>query len=106
MRPVLCLIFVVLATGVTAAPRQFAIYNDADFAIVELQARPPKTQNWTIDLLGKYSLGVGRATKATFPANATGCAYDLLATFDDGRKQQMLDVDTCKPGTITFKGPV
>ena len=106
MRPVLCLIFAALATGAAAAPRQIAIYNDADFAIVELQARAPKTQPWAIDLLGKYSLGVGRAAKATFPANAAGCAYDLLATFDDGRKQQMLNVNTCKPGTITFTGPV
>jgi len=106
MRLALCLISALLVTGAAAAPRQIAIYNDADFAIVQLQARAPKTKPWTIELLGKHSLGVGRATKAALPANATACAYDLLATFDDGRKQQKLNVNTCKPGTITFTGPV
>jgi hypothetical protein len=106
MRFGFCLIFAVFATAAAAAPRQIAIYNDADFAIVELQARAPKTKPWTIELLGKYSLGVGRATKAKFPANATACAYDLIATFDDGRKQQKLNVNICKPGTISFTGPV
>src|SRR6185312_126535 len=82
MRLALCLISALLVTGAAAAPRQIAIYNDADFAIVQLQARAPKTKPWTIELLGKHSLGVGRATKAALPANATACAYHLLARHD------------------------
>lgn len=94
----------ILATAAFAAPRQIAVYNDADFAMVGLQARIPKTKPWPIELLGKHSLGVGRATKASLPANAV-CTYDLLATFDDGHKQQKLGVNTCKAGTIRFTGP-
>ena len=83
------------------APRQVAIYNDSDFALVQLQARAPKTKPWTFELLGKHSVGVGRPGKATMPPGPV-CIYDLLATFDDGHKQQMLAVNTCKAGTITF----
>ena len=89
--------------GVSAAPRQIAIYNDSDFAMVELQARLPKTKPWPFELLGKHSVGVGRAAKAAMPPGAV-CVYDLLATFDDGHKQQKLAVNTCKPGTISFSG--
>jgi len=64
-------------------------------------ARAPKTKPWTFELLGKHSVGVGRGAKATMPAGP-GCLYDLLATFDDGHKQQMLAVNTCKSGTIKF----
>jgi hypothetical protein len=95
----------VLAAAALAdpAPRPIAIYNDADFALVQLQARAPKTAAWTFELLGKHSVGVGRDAKAAAPAGPA-CVYDLLATFDDGHKQQKLAVDTCKPGTITFSG--
>lgn len=105
MRLVLCLAVIVLgvAAADAAAPRRIAVYNDSDFAMVQLQARLPKTKPWPIELLGKYSLGVGRSTKAVMPTGAA-CNYDLLATFDDGHKQQKLNVDTCKPGTIAFSG--
>src|SRR5215475_3788081 len=85
------------------APRQIAIYNDSDFAMVQLQARAPKTKLWAFELLGKHSVGVGRGAKANMPTGSA-CLYDLLATFDDGHKQQKLAVNTCKPGTITFSG--
>ncbi len=91
----------VAASTPTLAPRQVAIFNDSDFALVQLQARAPKTKPWTFELLGKHSVGVGRGAKANMPAGP-GCLYDLLATFDDGHKQQKLAVNTCKPGTITF----
>lgn len=97
----LCLL---ASDALAAAPRQISVYNDADFAMVGLEARLPKTKPWTIELLGKHSLGVGRATKTALPTNAV-CTYDLLATFDDGHKQEKLGVNTCKPGTITFTGP-
>ena len=89
--------------GACAAPRQIAIYNDSDFAMVELQARLPKTKPWPFELLGKHSVGVGRAAKAAMPPGAV-CVYDLLATFDDGHKQELSAVNTCKPGTISFAG--
>jgi len=95
--------FLVAQPGACAAPRQIAIYNDSDFAMVELQARLPKTKPWPFELLGKHSVGVGRAAKAAMPPGAV-CVYDLLATFDDGHKQQKLAVNTCKPGTISFAG--
>lgn len=90
-------------TGGSAAPRQIAIYNDSDFAMVELQARSPKTKPWPFEILGKHSVGVGRAAKAAMPPGP-GCVYDLLATFDDGHKQELAAVNTCKPGTISFSG--
>ena len=94
-------LFLGAQAAAAAAPRQVAIYNDSDFAMVQLQARAPKTKPWTFELLGKHSVGVGRGAKATMPAGP-GCLYDLLATFDDGHKQQMLAVNTCKSGTIKF----
>ncbi len=94
---------VVLVAAAEAAPRQITVYNDSDFAMVRLEARLPRTQPWPIELLGKYSLGVGRDAKAALPDGAV-CVYDLLATFDDGHKQQKLAVDTCKPGPISFSG--
>jgi hypothetical protein len=108
MRPwilglVLAAVLFGLQSGASAAPRQVAIYNDSDFAMVELQARLPKTKPWPFELLGKHSVGVGRAAKAAMPPGAV-CVYDLLATFDDGHKQQKLAVNTCKPGTISFAG--
>jgi hypothetical protein len=87
----------------SAAPRQIAIYNDSDFAMVELQARLPRTKPWPFELLGKHSVGVGRAAKAAMPPGAV-CVYDLLAAFDDGHKQELSAVNTCKPGTISFSG--
>jgi hypothetical protein len=94
----------VLCAGTAAAAgRQIAIYNDGDFALVGLEARLPKTKPWPIELLGKHSLGVGRTVKVAAPPGAA-CVYDLLATFDDGHKQQKLAVDTCKAGTVTFSG--
>lgn len=100
----LAVIGLAAAAGDAASTREIAIYNDSDFAMVQLQARLPNTAPWPLDVLGKYSLGVGRSTKVSLPSDAV-CVYDLLATFDDGRKQQLLAVDTCKPATITFKGP-
>jgi hypothetical protein len=92
---------VAAAPALAPAPRQVAIYNDSDFALVQLQARAPRTKPWTFELLGKHSVGVGRPGKAAMPPG-TVCIYDLLATFDDGHKQQMLAVNTCKAGTIKF----
>jgi len=95
--------FLTAQPGECAAPRQIAIYNDSDFAMVELQARLPKTKPWPFELLGKHSVGVGRAAKAAMPPGPV-CIYDLHATFDDGHKQEKLAVNTCKPGTISFSG--
>ncbi len=89
--------------GACAAARQIAIYNDSDFAMVALQARLTKPRPWPVELLGKHSVGVGRAAKAAMPPGP-GCVYDMLATFDDGHKQELAAVNTCKPGTISFSG--
>jgi len=94
----------ILALAVTtagAAPRQIQIYNDSDFAMVALQARPPMATTWPFDLLGKYSLGVGRSQTIALPAG-DACVYDFLATFDDGHKLQKLAVNVCKTGTVNF----
>lgn len=95
-----------MLTGAAMAdtpPRQIAILNDSDAAMVRLQARVPKTLPWPHDLLGPYAVGVGLTAKAAMPPGEQ-CLYDLLASFDDGSKQEMGGVDTCKPGEIIFKG--
>jgi hypothetical protein len=92
-----------LAAGAAAQTRQVPIYNDSDFAMVQLQAKPRTARIWPYDLLGKYSLGVGRGQNVSVPVNQ-GCIYDFLATFDNGRKQQKL-VDLCKPlRRVSFSG--
>jgi hypothetical protein len=93
------LLGVVVAAGPGAA-RSVRVYNNSDFAMVQLQAKPTRAPAWTQNLIGKYSLGVGRTAPAAVPDGA--CAYDFLATYDDGHKTQRLSVDVCKPGTIEF----
>jgi hypothetical protein len=90
------------ATATPGAAREVHIYNNSDFAMIQLQARPAHAPAWTENnLIGKYSLGVGRTSPpASLPD--TGCAYDFLATYDDGHKTQRLAVNVCKPGAIEF----
>jgi hypothetical protein len=93
-----------LAAGALAASaaeaRPVQVFNNSDFAMIQLQAKPSRTPAWTQNLIGKYSLGVGKTASATVPG--AGCAYDFLATYDDGHKTQRLGVDVCRAATIEF----
>jgi hypothetical protein len=91
-----------LAAAPAPAKRQIAVLNDSNSAMLGLQARVPKQTIWQNDILGRYAIGVGLAGKVMLPAS--GCVYDMLASFDDGSRQQILGVDTCKPGPVVFKG--
>ena len=94
-------LFGIAIAGGAAEARQVRVYNNSDFAMIQLQAKPPHAPAWTQNLIGKYSLGVGRTSQpATLPD--AGCAYDFLATYDDGHKTQRLAVNVCKPGAIEF----
>jgi hypothetical protein len=84
----------------TATARAIQVYNNADFAMVQLQAKPTGTPVWGGNLIGRYSLGVGKSQAATLPNEA--CAQDFLATYGDGHKTQRLAVGVCKPGAIEF----
>jgi hypothetical protein len=91
----------IAVTGGVAEARQVQVYNNSDFAMIQLQAKPAHTPAWSQNLIGKYSLGVGRTSPpAKLPDS--GCAYDFLATYDDGHKTQRLAVDICKPGAVEF----
>jgi|SRR5215471_7058308 len=88
-----------IANGAAEA-RPVQVYNNSDFAMIQLQAKPARTPAWTLNLIGKYSLGVGKTQPASLPD--AGCSYDFLATYDDGHKTQRLGVDVCKPGAVEF----
>ncbi len=94
------LLGVIVGAG-PAAARPVRVYNNSDFAMIQLQAKPAHAPVWTENLIGKYSLGVGRTAPATL--NNGVCAYDFLATYDDGHKTQRLAVDVCKAAPIEFK---
>jgi hypothetical protein len=89
----------VLVAGAAVA-RPVQIYNNSDFAMIQLQAKPAHTRAWTENLIAKYSLGVGKTQAARL--QDAGCAYDFLATYDDGHKAQRLAVNVCRPGAIEF----
>jgi hypothetical protein len=85
-----------------AVARDIRVYNNSDFAMIQLQAKPARAPAWAQNnLIGKYSLGVGRTSAASRLPDAP-CAYDFLATYDDGHKTQRLAVNVCKPGAIEF----
>ena len=91
----------VIAAAGPAAGRDVQVYNNGDFALIQLQAKPAHTAAWTENLIGKYSLRVGKTAPAKL--NDMACVYDFLATYDDGHKTRRLAVDVCKPGPIEFK---
>jgi len=91
---------IVIAAAI-AAPTQIHVYNDSNFAMVELKARPHQAKAWPYTLLGKYSLGVGRS-QTVAPPSGQACVYDFLATFDDGHTLQKQGENICKPHTLDF----
>ena len=88
-----------MATGADAA--KITIVNGTRVAMVSLQAKPSPRPKWSIDLLNRRALGVGRAVLVDLPPGQV-CQYDFFAMFYDGHKVQKNRVNICKPGPVTI----
>ena len=85
------------ATGTDAA--QVMIVNGTRVAMVSLQSKPSPAFKWSLDLLNRRAVGVGRAVLIELP-NGQSCNYDFFAMFYDGHKVQKKNVNVCKRGPV------
>lgn len=88
-------------TATEAGAAKITIVNGTRVAMVSLQAKPSPRPKWSVDLLNRRALGVGRAVLVDLPPGQV-CWYDFFAMFYDGHKVQKNHVNVCKPGPVTI----
>ena len=91
---------VLLAAG-SANAAMIMVVNGTRVAMVSLQSKPAQSPKWSMDLLNRRALGIGRAVVVNLP-NGQSCSYDFFAMFYDGHKVQKKNINVCKRGPVTI----
>jgi hypothetical protein len=94
----------VLATaGALADERDITVVNKTGDVIHSLFVSPVDTEAWEEDVLGMDVLADGESVEISFSGYEEGqCAFDVLATNEDGDQWVLTDLDLCETVTITI----
>ena len=90
-----------LVTVSDADAAMIMIVNGTRVPMVSLQSKPTQSPKWSLDLLNRRALGIGRAVLVNLP-NGQSCSYDFFAMFYDGHKVQKKNINVCKRGPVTI----
>ena len=90
-----------LLTAGSANAAMVMVVNGTRVAMVSLQSKPAQSPKWSMDLLNRRALGIGRAVVVNLP-NGQSCNYDFFAMFYDGHKVQKKNINVCKRGPVTI----
>ena len=90
-----------VATAGSANAAMIMIVNGTRVAMVSLQSKPSQAPKWSMDLLNRRALGIGRGVLVNLP-NGQSCNYDFFAMFYDGHKVQKKNINVCKRGPVTI----
>ena len=98
----------VKALGLLAAPaaadeRDITVANKTGAVIQSLFISAVDTEDWEEDVLGLDVLADGESVEISFSGYEKGqCAFDVLATNEDGDAWLLPDVDLCETTTVTI----
>lgn len=83
--------------------RSVLVRNQTDWSIVELYASPQSSESWGQDRLGDDQLGAGGQRPLRL-GRMRDCGFDLLAIYDNLRREERRGVDLCHARDIVFDG--
>lgn len=83
--------------------REASAANRAGLSIIQLFVSPSATDAWGDDRLGESVLEPGRSTRLKL-GRMRDCAFDLLAIYEDGSREERLGQNLCRGRNVVFDG--